>query len=446
MVVAFAHHAHHRLGAGRADHQPAVGTELEAARLHRAGDLLLRHLAAGGEAHVLEHLRHRLEAPAHLRHRPVAPLHQRHHLERCHQPVAGGRVVGQDDVAGLLAAEVVAVEAHVLQHVAVADGGAGQRQADGGEVALQPEVGHQRRHDAGLAELAVLLPVGGDRRHQLVAVDDPAGLVDDQHAVGVSVERDADVGAHLPHLPHQGVRRGGADAAVDVEAVRLDADGEHLGAEFPQGFGRDAVGGAVGAVDHDAQPVERQVARQGHLGELDVARDRVVDALGAAQQGRRGQLDRLFAVDEALDPQLDLVGQLVAVRTEQLDAVVLEGVMRGGDHDADVGAHGAGQHGHRRRGHGAEQQHVHANAGEAGLHGGLDHVARQPRVLADHGAVTVLAAHEQDAGGLGDLHREVGGDGAVGLAPDTVGAEMLACHERVYSSLRERPVSGFSLW
>jgi hypothetical protein len=78
-------------------------------------------------------------------------------------------------------------------------------------------------------------------------------LVDDDHAVGISVERDADVGAHLPDLARQGVRSGRADVLVDVVAVRVDADGDDFGAELPQRLRGDAVGGAVGAVDDDAQ-------------------------------------------------------------------------------------------------------------------------------------------------------------------------------------------------
>ena len=61
-------------------------------------------------------------------------------------------------------------------------------------------------------------------RHELVAVDHVALLVDDEDAVGVAVERDADVGAQLPHLADQRLRSGRADLAVDVEAVGIDAD------------------------------------------------------------------------------------------------------------------------------------------------------------------------------------------------------------------------------
>ena len=140
-----------------------------------------------------------------------------------------------------------------------------------------------------------------DDRHQLVAVDEVALLVDDHDPVGVAVERDADVGAHLAHLGGESGRRGRADLAVDVEAVGLDADRDHLGAEFPQRLRRDLVGGAVGAIDDDAHAVERQVARQRALGELDVALLDAVDAPGAAEIGEAGEPLAEIGVDQRLD-------------------------------------------------------------------------------------------------------------------------------------------------
>ena len=73
-------------------------------------------------------------------------------------------------------------------------------------------------------------------------------------------------------------------------------------------------------------------------------------------------------VEHALDARLDLVGQLVAVGAEQLDAVVVIRVVRGRDHDADIGAQRARQHGDRRGRDRAKQEHVHARRAEARHH------------------------------------------------------------------------------
>ena len=44
------------------------------------------------------------------------------------------------------------------------------------------------------------------------------------------------------------------------------------------------IGGAIGAIDDDLEPVEPQMIGEGRLGEMDVAAARVVDPLGAADQ------------------------------------------------------------------------------------------------------------------------------------------------------------------
>ncbi len=103
--------------------------------------------------------------------------------------------------------------------------------------------------------------------------------------------------------------------------------------------------------------------------------------------------------------------------------------MRGRDHDAEIGPQRAGQHADRRRRQRAEQHHVHADRDEARGQRRLQHVARQPRVLADHDQMAMVAAGELRAGGHGDRQRGLGGDRlAVRRAADAVGAEKLATH------------------
>ena len=193
-------------------------------------------------------------------------------------------------MAGRLAAEIVAAAQHLLEHIAVADRRAHEFDAQAVEETLEPEIRHHGGDDARLGKPAVFLPALRDHREQLVAVDQMAALVDQDDAVGVAVERDADVGAHFAHLAAQRFRRGRAAFLVDVESVGLDADGDHVGAQFPQRFRHHLVGGAVGAIDHHAQAVEAEIARQRALGEFDVAVMHAVDAAGAPEARALRQL------------------------------------------------------------------------------------------------------------------------------------------------------------
>ena len=158
------------------------------------------------------------------------------------------------------------------------------------EIAFEPEVRHHGGDDAGPAQAAVVLPALGDDGHHLIAVHGVAEFVHQQNAIGVAVERDAHVRAHFAHLADERLRIGRADFAVDVEAVGLDADRYDFRAQLPQRFGRNLVARAMGAIDDDAQAVERQGARQRQLREFDVARAHVVDAPGAAQFSGLGEL------------------------------------------------------------------------------------------------------------------------------------------------------------
>ncbi len=73
-------------------------------------------------------------------------------------------------------------------------------------------------------QLAARVQLGGEHRQDLVAVDDVAVLVDEDGAVGVAVERDADVRAARADGRLQRSRVERAAVAVDVLAVGLDAE------------------------------------------------------------------------------------------------------------------------------------------------------------------------------------------------------------------------------
>jgi hypothetical protein len=272
----------------------------------------------------------------------------------------------------------------------------------------------------------------GNEAEQLVAVDDAAVLVAHHDAVSIAIERDADVGAIAVHRLDHGARVGGADFAVDVEAVGIIADGEDLGAQFIERLGRDLVGGAVGAIDHDAQAREAQLAREGGFDDLDIARLGVVHALGAAKIRRGGEALVERMSHQLFDGEFGLVRQLVAVGSEQLDAVVLIGVVRGGDHHAKISAQAAREHGDAGRRQRAEQDDVHPLGGEAGRERGFQHVAGQAGILADDDKVPARVGFAEMGGGRhAEAHRHFGRDRpGVGRAANAVRAENLASRHR----------------
>ena len=220
-------------------------------------------------------------------------------------------------------------------------------------------------------------------------------------AVGVAVERDADVGAFPPARARAATSTWSAPqpslmlcrrAALPMATTSAPSSEKH--------HRRDAVGRAVRAVDDDAQPVERQLARQHVLQEHVVAAVGVVDAERLADAaGRSAACGRVSSPKhQLLDGGFGGVGELEAVGAEELDAVVLERVVRCGDRDAGVGAQAARQERDAGRRHRADQQHVHAHRAEPGGERRLEHVARQARVLADDDLVAAIAGRSGSTG------------------------------------------------
>jgi len=77
--------------------------------------------------------------------------------------------------------------------VAVANLGAKQLQPRLAKLPLQPEIGHDRRHDPTALELSASLEPQRDQGHQLIPVDDRAFFIDDHQPVGVTIECNADI-------------------------------------------------------------------------------------------------------------------------------------------------------------------------------------------------------------------------------------------------------------
>ena len=271
-------------------------------------------------------------------------------------------------------------------------------------------------------------PVTSDQGHDLVAVDHLAALVADHHPVRVAVEGYADVGAILLHRPDHGLGVGRPAFFVDIHAVGRNPHRNDLGAEFIEGHRRDLIRCAIGAIDHDPQTRQIQAAGKGRLGDFHIARLAVIDPGHPTQVSRLGEALMEALIHQGLNFQFPLIRQFVAAGAEQLDPVVGEGVVRGRNHHAEISAQGPGHHGHARGRHGPKQTNIHAHAGEAGHQGGLNHIAGQTGILADHHHVpAIIPGHEELARRKTDPQGDLSGHGmGVGLAANAVRAEIRA--------------------
>ena len=334
-------------------------------------------------------------------------------------------MIQEEDVAGLLAAEVQSVPHHGLDHVAIADGRAQEIATEIAQGDLETEVGHHGRDHRALDEGVGAQQFAGRDREDLVAVHDRPLLVDEQAAVGVAVERDADVRAPFAHprLQILGVER--PAIAIDVLAVGLAGERRHARTEFLDHLGSDPVTGTVGRVHDDLHAVERQVAGKAVLGEDVIPAEGVIDAEGLADLGSgRAQVVDGVREHQFLDLRLQVVGELEAVGGEELDAVVLEGIVRGGDDDARVGTQAACEERDARRRHRADEQHVHAHRADARSHGRLQHVARDAGVLADQDLVAPRTRPKDVRDGAAEAQRHLRGHRVlVGDPANAVGAE-----------------------
>ena len=122
----------------------------------------------------------------------------------------------------------------------------------------------------------------GDDGQDVIAVDQLAALVAEEDAVGVAVVGEAEVGLVLADQLAKMFRVHGAAVPVDVGAVGFVAVNDDFGAQFAQDAGGGFVGGAMGAIHHHAQALQRQIAREGAFGVFDVTAQGVVNAHGLA--------------------------------------------------------------------------------------------------------------------------------------------------------------------
>ena len=132
---------------------------------------------------------------------------------------------------------------------------------------------------------------------------------------------------------------------------------------------------------------------------------------------------------QRLDGLLLRVGQLAAALAENLDAVVLIGVVRRRNDNACVGLILCAQPCHGGRGDDPQQHHVDPHGGQPGRHRLLQHVGGGARILADDhlAARTPVRLCQRQGGRLADAHCKFTGQLHAGDVAYAVGSKQF-CH------------------
>ena len=337
--------------------------------------------------------------------------------------VAGGGVFAVDHMAGLLAADAVAAFQHFFQHMAVPHISADELDPLVFAEFMQSQVGHDGGDNGVSVQLASRAHIHGADGHDLIAVDHGAGLVDQQAAVGVSVVSDADIVSVVYHGLLQGFQVGRTAALVDIDAVGHGVHDVGTGLEAGKQLRRRCGRRAVGTVHADPQPGEVVFDCGAQM--LDILRAGLLHAADHGTDIAPALLrDRIFAEDEGFDLRLCRVGQFVALAVEDLDAVVLIGIVRSGDDDAGVRPALDRQVCHRGRGDHTQRHHIAAHGADAGDQRGFQHIRGNAGVLSQGDLGSSLLFLRQNGGHrLADAVRHIGGQRLAHDAANPVGAE-----------------------
>ncbi len=328
---------------------------------------------------------------------------------------------------GLFATENVAALEHFFENIAVADVGARERNIFAGEDTLETQIRHGRGDDAIAGKLALRLQITRDSEQHTVAVDDGTVRGDEEGAVGIAIEGHSECGLFGRNALLQFFEVQGTATRIDVAAVGLDSNANDVAAKRREDLRTELVCGAIGAVENNTEPFERGSRDDPAAQKVEILVMKRSICL-EIRQGR-GHLIGAVLEDVGFDFFLDGVRELHAFVGEELDAIVLIGIVGSRDNDADVkvivtdktGDAGSGQNSSKGNRSAALEKTCRDNSGDvrAGLAGVCADECVGGRVI----AVKILGNGEAESKESGVVERRSSGDAA-----NTVRTKKLSRH------------------
>ncbi len=158
-----------------------------------------------GETNIFEKLGHGFKNMSHLTQWPARFAQAGEKLEGCKQTITRGRIICHHHMARLFPAKIITSPSHFLNDISVPHLGSDKPNMFLGQSAFQTKIGHDRGHNSITCQHAPTLPIKGNGRHQLIPINLPATLVNQNHPISVPIKGDAHVS---PGFQNAGFKRG----------------------------------------------------------------------------------------------------------------------------------------------------------------------------------------------------------------------------------------------
>ncbi len=292
-------------------------------------------------------------------------------------------------MAALLAAQAAAVLHHVFVDILIPHLGFGVADAQFVKSFVEAEVTHDRCDHSVAQKLSPLLHILAVDVENMVSGNDITLFIYAQASVSVAVIGKTHVQLIVNDIPLKHLDMGGARVGIDIVAIGVSVNEVGFGPQgVKYGFGN-IPGGTVGAVQAHLHALEGIHPQGDQVAHISVPACHMVHSPADHVPFRQGQLlpapaeGFQVAVQVGFHQGDDAFVHFFAVAIDQLNAVVIVGIMAGGNHNAAVKTLRPDNIGHRRRGGNVQQVGVRAGGYQAAHQAVLKHIATAPGVLAD---------------------------------------------------------------
>ena len=326
---------------------------------------------------------------------------------------------------GLFSADAVSVFDHVLVDIFVPDFGLFIFNTDRIQSFVQAEIRHDRRDDLVVQQLAAFLHIKTVDIQDMISGHHIAVLINTQTAVRVTVISKTDIQSVFHHKFLQMFNVGRSAVFIDVQPVRLGIDHIRFCTDGVKDTLGDLPGRTVGSIKADLDIFEAVFGKSDEVADIAVASRGIIHGTANLITLRHRHIG--FPIEIIFDLQQRFLIHLFTVTVDDLDPVVIIGIMRCGDHDPAVKIICPGNVGNGRSGRHMHDVGICTGSSQPGTQCIFKHIAGTAGIFSDHDlGFFVQAFPVIPAKKTSDLHRVIKSQINICLTTETVCSEIFS--------------------